>query len=193
MKTQRNFWLQKYSLLGAILMACILDLVALPVPSARAQSPPANQNLEEPGNAANRSVRVGGRIYRLTVIDNETGETILTFDLNNTFSARGFLIDEEETVAISQSLSVNPPFEEMTTFLNIDTGEEIARLPERVYGFSDDESLLVTRSPQEMAIYSYPSLTERCRFTGEYWGYPIGSSIFSQPSFSIGLFFFNGS
>ena len=142
---------------------------------AQRRPPVLVQDNGEQDEPQNRSVRVGGRIYRLTVIDNETGETILTFDLNNTFSARGFLIDEEETVAIAQSLSVNPPFEEMATFLNIDTGEEIARLPERVYGFSEDESLLVTRNPQEMAIYSYPNLTERCRLTGEYWGYPIST------------------
>ncbi len=146
-------------------------LVLSPVSSARAQSPSANQD----SNAANRSVRIGDRIYQVTVIDNETGETILTFGLSNTFSARAFLIDEGETVAIAQSLSMNPPFEEVTTFLDIDTGEEITRLPERVYGFSEDESLLVTRAPQEMAIHSYPSLTQRCRLTGEYWGYPIGN------------------
>ena len=145
-------------------------LVLSPVSSARAQSPSANQD----SNAANRSVRIGDRIYQVTVIDNETGETILTFGLSNTFSARAFLIDEGETVAIAQSLSMNPPFEEVTTFLDIDTGEEITRLPERVYGFSEDESLLVTRAPQEMAIHSYPSLTQRCRLTGEYWRYPTG-------------------
>ncbi len=142
-----------------------LALVLSPVSSARAQSPPTNRN---------RSVRVDRQRGQVIVISNETGETILTFGLSNTFSARAFLIDEGETVAIAQSLSMNPPFEEVTTFLDIDTGEEITRLPERVYGFSEDESLLVTRAPQEMAIHSYPSLTQRCRLTGEYWRYPTG-------------------
>ena len=66
-------------------MACIIDLVALSVPSARAQSSPANQN---------RSVRVDRERFQVLVIDEETGETIRTFSLGNAFPPKPFSLTE---------------------------------------------------------------------------------------------------
>jgi len=137
-------------------------LTALP---AGAQSSPANQD---------RSVRVDRRRGQVIVIDNETRETIRTFSLGRTFSVQTFLLDGGNTVAISQSLSLslNPPFDDVTVFLDIDTGEEIARLSQRVYGFSEDESMFFVQTRPGTSLYEYPTLEQICPSIGNNGGFP---------------------
>ncbi len=158
--------------LPTILTGLVLAvLTALP---AGAQSSPANQD---------RSVRVDRQSRQATVIviDNETGETIRTFSLGRTFSVQAFLLDGGNTVAISQSIFTppfSPPFDDVTVFLNIDTGEEIARLFQRIHGFSKDGSIFFAQTRLGTAIYEYPTLEQICPSMGNGAGVP-GSFQFS--------------
>lgn len=100
----------------------------------------------------------GDRQGLVTVKEIDTGEVIRTFLMEEGIVVREvFLLDGGKTVVASQK--------KQAIFWDLDTGEEIARLNQRVYGFSHDETKLFTyKYPDGMFLYSYPELTQICTF-----------------------------
>ena len=152
----------------------VLTLAALPVPSDRGQSSYANQDRSietEPTNP--HCPLMCAR--RVTVIDDETGEAIRSFEVD--FFLRAFLLDNGRTVAVTRAIGGDPSeppptHREITIFWYVETGEEIARLPDRVYGFSEDESLFFTQTRRGIFLYQYPSRERICLLSAQPSGFP---------------------
>ena len=100
----------------------------------------------------------GSRNGIVTVKDAVSSEVIRTFQMDAGVVVREtFLLDGGKTVAASQK--------DHAIFWNLETGREIRRLPQRVYGFSHDETKFFTYElPQGIVfMYNYPSFTLICK------------------------------
>lgn len=116
----------------------------------------ADLNQENTPSASLPSVS-GDRQGQVTVKDAATGEVIRTFQMDAGVVVREtFLLDGGKTVAASQK--------DHTVFWDLATGKEIRRFPQRIYGFSHDETKFFTLKYPEgiLLLYAYPSLTLIC-------------------------------
>ncbi|MEG3859109.1 WD40 repeat domain-containing protein, partial [Microcoleus sp. herbarium12] len=102
----------------------------------------------------------GSRQGEVTVKDVTTGEVIRTFQMDSEVVVREtFLLDGGQTVAASQK--------DHAVFWDLTTGEEIHRFPQRIYGFTRDESKFFTFEVpgSKVCLYSYPDLTFVCQLS----------------------------
>lgn len=104
----------------------------------------------------------GDREGQVTVKDTTTGEVIRTFQMDSGVVVREtFLLDGGQTVAASQK--------DHTIFWDLTTGKEIRRFPQRVYGFSTDETKFFTYEGKRLQtlgkviLYAYPSMKYICQ------------------------------
>ncbi|MEG4802218.1 hypothetical protein QUB63_19530 [Microcoleus sp. ARI1-B5] len=109
--------------------------------------------------SANRYSVSGSRNGIVTVKDAVSSEVIRTFKMDDGVVVREtFLLDGGKTVAASQK--------DHAIFWELDTGKEIRRFPQRIYGFSHDETKFFTyKFPQGIIfMHSYPSFTLVCKW-----------------------------
>jgi len=102
----------------------------------------------------------GSREGQVTVKDAASGETIRSFEMDSGVVVREtFLLEGGKTVAASQK--------DRAVFWDLTTGEEIHRFPQRIYGFTRDESKFFTfETPgSKVCLYSYPDLTFVCQLS----------------------------
>ena len=101
----------------------------------------------------------GSRNGIVTVKDAVSSEVIHTFKMDDGVVVREtFLLDGGKTVAASQK--------DHAIFWNLETGKEVRRFPQRIYGFSHDETKFFTYTfPQGIIfLHSYPSFTLACKW-----------------------------
>jgi hypothetical protein len=116
---------------------------------------PQNQKAESPHNYEVSGS--GNKSGLVTVKDRTSGKVIRTFQMQKAVVREVFLLDGGETVAASQK--------DHTVFWNLETGKEIHRIEQRIYGFSHDQTKFFIYQPREVVIYSYPSLQPSCQLT----------------------------
>jgi WD40 repeat protein len=110
------------------------------------------------GNGATQYQVTGDRSGKVTVKNTTSGEVIRTFQMDEGVVVREtFLLDDGKTVAASQK--------DHAVFWDLKTGKEIHRIPERIYGFSNDETKFFTyKLPQGIIfLHNYPSFTLVCK------------------------------
>ncbi|MDY7013141.1 MAG: hypothetical protein SVX43_05975 [Cyanobacteriota bacterium] len=94
----------------------------------------------------------------MTVTDPISGNIIRTFQMTEGVVVREtFLLDNGRTVGASQK--------DRAVFWDLETGREIGRIDQRVYGFSEDEKKLWTFGSRGLLVYSYPELIQTCQLT----------------------------
>lgn len=109
--------------------------------------------------SASRYSISGSRNGIVTVKNAVSSEVIRTFKMDDGVVVREtFLLDGGKTVAASQK--------DHAVFWELDTGKEIRRFPQRIYGFSHDETKFFTyQFPQGIIfLHSYPSFTLVCKW-----------------------------
>ena len=102
----------------------------------------------------------GDRHGIVTVKDAVSSEVIRTFKMDAGVVVREtFLLDGGKTVAASQK--------DHAVFWELATGKEIRRFPQRVYGFSHDETKFFTWQAMDkkhnILLYSYPDMNLMCK------------------------------
>ncbi|MEG4807455.1 hypothetical protein QUA82_06985 [Microcoleus sp. F8-D3] len=109
--------------------------------------------------SASRYSVSGSRNGIVTVKDAVSSEVIRTFKMDDGVVVREtFLLDGGRTVAASQK--------DHAVFWDLETGKEIRRFPQRIYGFSHDETKFFTYElPQGIIfLHRYPSFTLVCKW-----------------------------
>ena len=105
----------------------------------------------------------GDRWGRVTVKNATTGQVISSFQMDYGVVVREtFFLDGGKTLAASQK--------DHTVFWDLATGREIRRFPDRIYGFSHDQTKFFTlKSLAEgtLLLYAYPNLTSICELIPE--------------------------
>ena len=146
-------------------------------------------NLEK-GNAARQYKAAIGRDRsgKVLVIDAVSGEVIRTLQMGKGVVVRNsFILESGKTVAASG--------ENSTVFWDLETGREIRRFPQRIYGFSQDESMFFTwqRSwgKSDIFVYSYPDLKQTCKMLASTLGGP-DTFHFSPNDRFLAVDFYNG-
>lgn len=108
--------------------------------------------------SASRYSISGSRNGIVTVKDAVSSEVIRTFQMDAGVVVREtFLLGGGKTVAASQK--------DHAVFWDLEKGKEIRRFPQRIYGFSHDETKFFTyKFPQGIIfLHSYPSFTLVCK------------------------------
>src|SRR5579871_2333176 len=110
--------------------------------------------------ATDNQYSVTGNVQGQVIVTSvTTGNVVQTLQMDANVPVRQvFLLDNDQTVGAAQK--------DHTIFWNISTGNQIARVNEEVYGFSQDQSLFFSYTPQAGAtynsgavnVYSYPEL-----------------------------------
>jgi hypothetical protein len=111
----------------------------------------------------------GDRQGKVTVKDAVSSEVIRTFQMDiRAVVWKTFLLNGGKTIAASQI--------KHTVFWDLATGREIRRFPQRIYGFSHDETKFFTwKLSQEnyyILLYSYPDMSLSCKMLGSPAGGP---------------------
>ncbi|WP_449419522.1 WD40 repeat domain-containing protein [Phormidium nigroviride] len=106
---------------------------------------------------ANRYSVSGSRSGTVTVTETASGKVIRTFQMDSGVVVREtFILDGGRTVAASQK--------DHAVFWDLETGREIRRFPQRIYGFSPDETKFFTyESPGHVFLYAYPTAGRICK------------------------------
>ncbi|MDC0834379.1 hypothetical protein CKA32_004781 [Geitlerinema sp. FC II] len=100
----------------------------------------------------------GNEQGQVTLRDIESEEVVWMFQMEERIPIRHvFLLDGGRTAAAAQK--------DRTVFWDLETGREIYRLNERVYGFPEDRTkfLSVAYRSQEIDVYAYPDFRRICR------------------------------
>lgn len=110
--------------------------------------------------SASRYSVSGSRQGIVTVKDAVSSEVIRTFKMDDGVVVREtFLLDGGKTVAASQK--------DHAVFWELDTGKEIRRFPQRIYGFSHDKTKFFTwqavDKKHNILLYSYPDMNLMCK------------------------------
>jgi len=110
--------------------------------------------------SASRYSVSGDRQGIVTVKDAVSSEVIRTFKMDAGVVVREtFLLDGGKTVAASQK--------DHAVFWELATGKEIRRFPQRIYGFSHDETKFFTwqalDKKHNILLYSYPDMNLLCK------------------------------
>ncbi|HAG83218.1 MAG TPA: hypothetical protein DCL61_19255 [Cyanobacteria bacterium UBA12227] len=167
----RHFLITAIALVFGFFAAIALSHVprGLTVPADVGMNTTVNLNVENPV-AVERYQVSGDRLGRVMVKDTLTGEVVRTFEMDEgVFVRETFLLDNNQTIAVSQIVLVNPPDlvpqKNRTLFWDLATGREIARIDQRVYGFNHDETKFFTQNGEGVFLYSYPDLKPICKLT----------------------------
>ncbi|MDY6784750.1 MAG: hypothetical protein SW833_19770 [Cyanobacteriota bacterium] len=127
------------------------DREALAVPRERAQLHTEVPSMEH-------YQVLGDRNGKVTVKNPISGNIIRTFQMTEGVVVREkFLLDNGRTVGASQK--------DKAIFWDIQTGKEISRIDQRVYGFSDDETRFFTYGSRGLLVHSYPEMTQTCQLS----------------------------
>lgn len=116
----------------------------------------------EIGNRITRYSVSGDRWGRVTVKNATTGQVIHSFQMDYGVVVREtFFLDGGNTLAASQK--------DHTVFWDLTTGKEIRRFPQRIYGFTHDETKFFTLKDPDLilSLYAHPSLTSICELRPE--------------------------
>jgi hypothetical protein len=116
----------------------------------------------EIGNRITRYSVSGDRWGRVTVKNATTGQVISSFQMDYGVVVREtFFLDGGKTLAASQK--------DHTVFWDLTTGKEIRRFPQRIYGFTHDETKFFTLKDPDLilSLYAHPSLTSICELRPE--------------------------
>ncbi|HLO48673.1 MAG TPA: hypothetical protein VK211_09695 [Kamptonema sp.] len=161
----KHFWLFMLTLI--LFAAMALGSVSLGVTADKEGEIErvADLNTENTPSASRYSVS-GSRFGLVTVKDATTGEVIRTFQMDTGVVVREtFLLDGGKTVAASQK--------DHAVFWDLATGREIHRFPQRIYGFSHDETKFFTYElphwtlwlygKHDIVLYSYPDMNLVCK------------------------------
>jgi WD40 repeat protein len=110
--------------------------------------------------SASRYSVSGDRHGIVTVKNAISSEVIRTFKMDDGVVVREtFLLNDGKTVAASQK--------DHTVFWELATGKEIRRFPQRIYGFSHDETKFFTWQAMDkkhnILLYSYPDMNLMCK------------------------------
>jgi hypothetical protein len=110
--------------------------------------------------SASRYSVSGDRHGIVTVKNAVSSEVIRTFKMDDGVVVREtFLLNGGKTVAASQK--------DHTVFWELATGKEIRRFPQRIYGFSHDETKFFTWQAMDkkhnILLYSYPDMNLMCK------------------------------
>jgi hypothetical protein len=101
----------------------------------------------------------GDRQGTVTVTDPRTGEVIRTFEMDAGVVVREtFLLEDGKVVAACQK--------DHAVFWDLETGGEIRRFLQRIYGFSHDEKKFFTYE-KKVFLYAYPEMTQICQLSRE--------------------------
>jgi len=121
----------------------------------------------------------GSRQGQVTVKDATTGEIIRTFQMDSGVVVREtFLLEGGKTVAASQK--------DHTVFWDLETGKEVRRFPQRIYGFSPDETKFFTyESPAQVFLYTYPNGERICKLVERIQQGPAGSQFYPYRGFEF--------
>lgn len=111
----------------------------------------------------------GDRQGKVTVKDAISSEVIRTFQMDiRAVVWKTFLLNGGKTIAASQRGH--------TVFWDLETGREIRRFPQRIYGFSHDETKFFTWRLWDgnfhILLYSYPDMSLSCKMLGSPAGGP---------------------
>ena len=150
------------SLFILILILCAVMALGSVLPGVTAYKEGAIERVADlnRGNtvSASRYSVSGDRHGIVTVKDAVSSEVIRTFKMDDGVVVREtFLLDGGKTVAASQK--------DHAVFWELATGKEVRRFPQRIYGFSHDETKFFTyQFPQGIIVlHSYPSFTLVCK------------------------------
>ncbi|MCC3410091.1 MAG: hypothetical protein JGK17_32075 [Microcoleus sp. PH2017_10_PVI_O_A] len=111
----------------------------------------------ETGNRITRYSVSGDRWGRVTVKNATTGQVIHSFQMDYGVVVREtFFLDGGKTLAASQK--------DHTVFWDLTTEKEIRRFPQRIYGFTHDETKFFTLKEPDLilSLYAHPSLSSIC-------------------------------
>jgi hypothetical protein len=134
-----------------LLIVILISLVGISLIARQGigdDSPPENM-----AQASSYEV-TGNQTGQVIVKDKVSGRVIRRFQIEKGVIREVFLLDGGKTVSASQKDS--------TVFWDLDTGREIQRFEQRIYGFSHDKTKFFTYSPQGVLLYSYPEMKPVC-------------------------------
>lgn len=147
-----------FLLMLALILSVVMALgyVSRKVTAHEGRSRIADLNRENTSGSSRYSVS-GDRLGVVTVKDAVSSEVIRTLKMDDGVVVREtFLLDGGKTVAASQK--------DHTVFWELATGREIRRFPQRIYGFSPDETKFFTyESPGQVFLYAYPNAAPICK------------------------------
>jgi hypothetical protein len=104
----------------------------------------------------------GDRWGRVTVKNATTGQVIHSFQMDYGVVVREtFFLDGGNTLVASQK--------DHSVFWDLTTGKEIRRFPQRIYGFTHDETKFFTLKDPDLilSLYAHPNLTSICELRPE--------------------------
>jgi hypothetical protein len=143
-----------------------------------------NGSFQKPMVQASSYTINGDRKGQVTVQNPVSGQIIRTFQMREEVVREVFLLDSGKIVAASQK--------DHAVFWDMDTGQEIHRFPERIYGFSHDQKRFFTYSPQqEISLYSYPDMRLACKLPKGFIAGPE-KFMFSPDDRFLGILFATG-
>lgn len=174
------------SLFILVLILCAVMAVGSVLPGVTAQEDDgmeriADLNRENRLRPSRYSVS-GSREGQVTVKDATTGEIIRTFQMDSGVVVREtFLLEGGKTVAASQK--------DHAVFWDLETGKEVRRFPQRIYGFSPDETKFFTyESPAQVFLYTYPNGERICKLVERIPG-PAGFQFSPNSQFLVIAFY----
>lgn len=97
----------------------------------------------------------GNRKGQVTVKNAVTQEVIRRFQMKEGVVREVFLLDKGKTVGASQK--------DHAVFWDLQTGQEIRRFKERIYGFSHDETKFFTYNQEGVFLFVYPTMNLTCK------------------------------
>ena len=118
-------------------------------------------DLRRDNTVSNSRYSVSGDMQgKVTVKDAVSSEVMRTFQMDaRRVVWKTFLLDGGKTVGASQI--------DHTVFWDLETGREISRFPQRIYGFSHDETKFFTwkavDKKHNILLYSYPNMKLTCK------------------------------
>ncbi len=150
--------MKHFSLFILALILSVTIALSSVLPGVTADKQGEMEKLADNTPSVSRYSISGSRNGIVTVKDTVSSEVIRTFQMDEGVVVREtFLLDGGKTVAASQK--------DHTVFWELATGREIRRFPQRIYGFSHDETKFFTyQFPQGIIfLHSYPSFTLVCK------------------------------
>ncbi|QSJ18095.1 hypothetical protein JYQ62_04450 [Nostoc sp. UHCC 0702] len=97
---------------------------------------------------------IGNRTGQVIVKNKASGQVIRTFQMPEGVVRELFLLKGGKVLGASQK--------DRAIFWNLNTGETISQFPQRIYGFSHDETKFFTYHQGKIILYNYPKLNLAC-------------------------------
>ncbi|BAZ28610.1 hypothetical protein NIES4074_10440 [Cylindrospermum sp. NIES-4074] len=101
---------------------------------------------------------IGNTTGQIIVKNRATGKVIRTFQMKEEIVRDLFLLERGKIIGASQK--------KHTVFWNVRTGQVIYQSPQRIYGFSGNETKFFTYNQKKLLVYNYPKMTLACELNG---------------------------